>query len=63
MRLLALLAALVMTAVSAVAAPDTPPLPNSILMNPGKLVTVDGKRRINLSCLGNGSPTCFSTQA
>ena len=52
-----LLTALAMTAVPAVAAPDTPPLPDNILMNPGKMVTVDGKRRINLSCLGNGSPT------
>ncbi|HWU55168.1 MAG TPA: alpha/beta hydrolase [Rhizomicrobium sp.] len=52
-----LLTALVMTAVPAVAAPETPPLPDSILMNPGKMVTVDGTRRINLSCLGSGSPT------
>jgi len=52
-----LLTALAMTAIPAVAAPATPPLPDSILMNPGKMVTVDGTRRINLSCMGNGSPT------
>jgi pimeloyl-ACP methyl ester carboxylesterase len=57
MRLLALLATLVVVAVPAAAAPPTTPLPNSILMNPGTLVPVDGKRRINLSCLGDGSPT------
>jgi pimeloyl-ACP methyl ester carboxylesterase len=26
-------------------------------MNPGKMIKVEGARRINLSCLGNGSPT------
>ena len=60
MRASRLLAVLVITTISAVAnpgTPDTPPLPDSILMNPGKLVRVDGNRRINLSCLGNGSPT------
>lgn len=57
MRLLALLAALVTAAVPAAAATDTAPLPDSVIMNPGKMVPVDGTRRINLSCMGNGSPT------
>lgn len=57
MRLLALLAALAVAAVPAAAAPETTPLPDSVLMNPGKMITVDGARRINLSCLGSGSPT------
>jgi pimeloyl-ACP methyl ester carboxylesterase len=57
MQASALLTALVMTVVPAVAAPATAPLPDNVIMNPGKMVTVDGKRRINLSCLGKGSPT------
>jgi len=54
--LVALLTALAATTPVA-AAPDTRPLPDSILMNPGKMITVDGTRRINLSCMGHGSPT------
>jgi hypothetical protein len=57
MRLLALLLTLIVVAVPAAAVPPTTPLPDSIIMNPGKMITVDGTRRINLSCLGTGSPT------
>lgn len=57
MRFLVLSAALAMATVPAAAAPDTAPLPDSVIMNPGKMVKVEGARRINLSCLGKGSPT------
>jgi pimeloyl-ACP methyl ester carboxylesterase len=32
------------------------PVPDEFYMHPGKLVAVDGRRRLNLSCLGHGSP-------
>ena len=32
-------------------------VPDSFYMHPGKLVAVDGSRRLNLSCMGKGSPT------
>jgi pimeloyl-ACP methyl ester carboxylesterase len=57
MRFLALFAALAMATVPAAAGPATTPLPDSVIMSPGKMVAVEGARRINLSCLGNGSPT------
>jgi pimeloyl-ACP methyl ester carboxylesterase len=53
MRLCAALAALVLAAVSAGAAP----VPDDFYMHPGKLIAVDGARRLNLSCMGHGSPT------
>jgi len=40
-------------AVSAAAAP----VPDEFYMHPGKLVAIDGKRRLNLFCMGSGSPT------
>jgi len=40
-------------AVSAAAAP----VPDAFYMHPGKLIAVDGKRRLNLFCTGSGSPT------
>ncbi len=33
------------------------PLPDQTYMHPGKLVAVDGARRLNLVCTGKGSPT------
>lgn len=57
MRLLRLFAALVAVAVPAAAGPPTTPVPDSVLLNSGKMIPVEGKRRINLSCLGTGSPT------
>lgn len=33
------------------------PVADQAYMKPGKLVAVDGKRRINLVCMGSGSPT------
>jgi len=33
------------------------PLPDQTYMHPGKLVAVDGARRLNLVCTGRGSPT------
>ncbi|MBW8734869.1 MAG: alpha/beta hydrolase, partial [Asticcacaulis sp.] len=53
MRLFSALAVLAVAAVSAVAAP----VPDEFYMHPGKLVAVEGPRRINLSCLGQGSPS------
>jgi hypothetical protein len=47
------LAAVVLATASAAAAP----VPDSFYMHPGKLVAVDGSRRLNLSCMGHGSPT------
>jgi pimeloyl-ACP methyl ester carboxylesterase len=52
MRVCAALAALVLATVSAGAAP----VPDEFYMHPGKLVAVDGTRRLNLSCMGRGSP-------
>ena len=65
MRLCAMLAGLVLSAMSAHAAPLPAPLPapgpasvpDSFYMHAGELVAVDGPRRLNLSCLGQGSPT------
>jgi pimeloyl-ACP methyl ester carboxylesterase len=65
MRLCAVLAGLVLSAVSADAAPSPPPGPASVpaavsdsfYMRAGTLVAVDGSRRLNLSCMGEGSPT------
>lgn len=53
MRLCKALAALVLAVVSAGAAP----VPDSFYMHAGKLVAVDGPRRLNLSCMGRGNPT------
>ena len=53
MRFGAALAALVLTVVIAAAAP----VPDDFYMHSGRLVAVDGSRRLNLSCLGHGSPT------
>ena len=53
MRFCTALAGLVLAAVSAGAAP----LPDSFYMHSGQLVAVDGPRRLNLSCMGHGSPT------
>jgi len=53
MRLCSTLAAFILTAVSAAAAP----VPDEFYMHPGKLVAVDGKRQLNLFCMGRGSPT------
>jgi pimeloyl-ACP methyl ester carboxylesterase len=57
MRLCAVLAGLVLAAVSAAAAPAPTSVPDGFYMHPGKLVAVDGSRRLNLSCMGQGSPT------
>ena len=53
MRLRTALAALVLATVSAAAAPVS----DESYLHPGQLVTVDGSRRLNLSCMGRGSPT------
>src|SRR3569833_4627311 len=57
----AALAGLLLSAVSAGAAPVPAPVPASVpdsfYMHPGKLVAVDGPRRLYLSCMGNGGPT------
>jgi pimeloyl-ACP methyl ester carboxylesterase len=53
MRICTALTALVLVAVSAGAAP----VPDGFYMHSGKLVAVDGPRRLNLSCMGHGSPT------
>lgn len=53
MRISTAWVALVVTAASAGAAP----VPDSFYMRPGKLVPVDGPRRLNLYCMGHGSPT------
>ena len=53
MKVFAALAVLALGAVSAGAAP----VPDAFYMQPGKLVAVDGPRRLNLSCMGRGSPT------
>jgi pimeloyl-ACP methyl ester carboxylesterase len=53
MRLFTALAILVLASVSASAAP----VPDSVYMHPGKLVAVDGPRRLNRYCMGHGSPT------
>lgn len=53
MRLCTALTALVLAAASAAAAP----VPDSFYMHPGTLVAVDGARRLNLLCMGHGSPT------
>jgi len=49
------LVGLTLAAVSAGAAPTS--VPDSFYMHAGKLVAVDGPRRLNLSCMGKGSPT------
>jgi pimeloyl-ACP methyl ester carboxylesterase len=48
----AVLAGLVLAAVSLGAAPAT----DSVYMRPGQMVAVDGGRRLNLVCMGQGSP-------
>jgi pimeloyl-ACP methyl ester carboxylesterase len=53
MRFGAALAALVLTVVTAAAAP----VPDDFYMRSGQRVAVDGSRRLNLSCMGHGSPT------
>jgi pimeloyl-ACP methyl ester carboxylesterase len=53
MRFCTALAALALATVSA----DAEPVPDSFYMHPGQLVAVDGSRRLNLSCMGHGSPT------
>jgi pimeloyl-ACP methyl ester carboxylesterase len=53
MRFSAALAGFMLAAVSA----DAAPVPDSFYMKPGKLVALDGARRLNLSCMGQGSPT------
>jgi len=53
MRFCSALAALVLATVPA----GAEPVPDEFYMHPGKLVAVDGKRRLNLFCLGRGSPT------
>jgi pimeloyl-ACP methyl ester carboxylesterase len=53
MRLRTALAALALATVSAAAAPVS----DEIYLHPGQLVTVDASRRLNLSCMGRGSPT------
>ena len=53
MRICAALTALVVATVSAGAAP----VPDAFYMHPGKLVAIDGSRRLNLYCMGHGSPT------
>jgi len=53
MRLCTSLAAWMLAMVSASAAPA----PDSFYMHPGRLVAVDGSRRLNLACMGKGSPT------
>ena len=53
MRVCAALTALVVATVSAGAAP----VPDAFYMHPGKLVAIDGSRRLNLYCMGHGSPT------
>ena len=61
MRLCAALAGLVLASVSAGAASlpasTSASVPDSFYMHPGKLVAVDGPRRLNLFCMGRGSPT------
>lgn len=53
MRLGLFLAGLVFAAVAA----NATPVPDGIYMHPGQLVGVDGGRRLNLVCMGQGSPT------
>jgi len=53
MRFRIALAALVLVAVPA----SAEPAPDSFYLHPGKLIVVDGARRLNLSCMGHGSPT------
>jgi pimeloyl-ACP methyl ester carboxylesterase len=53
MRFGTALAALVLVVVPA----SAEPVPDSFYLHPGKLVAVDGARRLNLSCMGHGSPT------
>src|SRR4051812_47059004 len=53
MRIRTALAAFLLAVVPASAAP----VPDSFYMHPGQLVAVDGSRRLNLSCMGHGSPT------
>lgn len=53
MRVCAAFVGLVLATLSAMAAP----VPDSFYMHPGTLVAVDGSRRLNLACIGHGSPT------
>lgn len=53
MRIRTALAGLLLAAASA----GAEPVPNSFYMQPGELVAVDGPRRLNLACMGQGSPT------
>jgi pimeloyl-ACP methyl ester carboxylesterase len=53
MRLRTALAALVLATAGAAAAP----VPDDFYMHPGQLVRVDGPRRLNIACMGHGSPT------
>jgi pimeloyl-ACP methyl ester carboxylesterase len=53
MRVCTALAVFVLATVSAAAAP----VADDVYMRPGKLVAVDGSRRLNLVCMGQGSPT------
>lgn len=53
MRLRGALTAFLLAAIPASAAP----VPDSFYMHPGKLIAVDGQRRLNLSCMGQGGPT------
>ena len=53
MRIRATLATLVLATVSA----SAEPVPDSFYMHAGTMVAVDGSRRLNLSCMGHGSPT------
>ena len=53
MRFCAALAAFMLATVSA----GAEPVPDAFYLHPGQLVAVDGSRRLNLSCMGHGSPT------
>ena len=50
-------AILLAAAIGLVSAAQAAPLPDATYMHPGHLVPVDGARKINLVCLGHGSPT------
>lgn len=54
MRFCASAVGLLLAALSFGAAPV--PMPDNFYMQPGKLIAVEGARRLNLSCLGQGSP-------
>ena len=53
MRIRTALAGLALATASA----GAQPVPDSFYMHPGQLVAVDGSRRLNLACMGHGSPT------